>query len=95
MKWSISRARPIRCGSRSSAVLKVKEPFGDAFEGDAVAAEEEVLELEHAAGGLDIGVELRGFVGPPAGDEGRRSGPSEVSASPTPGYSRIEREPVR
>jgi hypothetical protein len=50
------------------SVLEVEQAFADPVKRDTVAAEEEVLELDHRARGFDVGVELRGFVGPPAGD---------------------------
>lgn len=80
---------------KAGAVLEVEQSFGDALECDSIAAEEEVFELKYRASRLDTGVELCGLVGPPARDERRSSGPSEVSAAPTPGWSLRLRLPLR
>src|SRR5690349_7433855 len=91
----LAAARDAGVAVKADAVLEVEQSFGDALKRDAVAAEHEVLELQHRSGILNAWVELGCLLCPPACDERGRSGPSAVNPSPTPGKSVITRVPAR
>ena len=65
----LASARDARVAVEAVAVLEVEQSFGDALKRDAVAAEEEVLELQHRPGGVDVRIELGRLFCPPARDK--------------------------
>jgi hypothetical protein len=54
--------------------LNVEKSFCHTLESDSIAAKEEVFELEDRPRRLNVGIELGGFIRPPANDEGAQEG---------------------